>query len=180
VKSSSAGKREDGFTIFAPASSSFFCMAARSVEQITSNSPRDAAGFLVVINQNYLDPTARFARHSPKHSMGRHTDKADLLQGTLDLLILKTLTRNEMHGYEISESIQTNSEEALSIEEGALYPALHRLESRGLLSSRWDSSANNRRAKYYRLTSAGRKRLTEATEAWRRTSIAVNRILEST
>ena len=85
-----------------------------------------------------------------------------------------------MHGYEIAESIHTNSQEALSVEEGALYPALHRLESRGLLSSRWDISANNRRAKYYRLTPAGRKQLREATESWQRTSIAINRILEST
>ena len=112
--------------------------------------------------------------------MVRDNDSAALLQGTLDLLILKTLTRSEMHGYEIAESIHTNSQQALSIEEGALYPALHRLESRGLLSSRWDISANNRRAKYYRLTPAGRKQLREATESWQRTSIAVNRILEST
>jgi transcriptional regulator len=112
--------------------------------------------------------------------MVRHNDPAALLQGTLDLLILKTLTRSEMHGYEIAESIYTISEEALSVEEGALYPALHRLESRGLLSSRWDISANNRRAKYYRLTPAGRKQLREATASWQRTSIAVNRILEST
>jgi PadR family transcriptional regulator PadR len=112
--------------------------------------------------------------------MVRLNDTADLLQGTLGLLILKTLTRTEMHGYEIAESIHTNSQEALSVEEGALYPSLHRLESRGLLSSRWDTSANNRRAKYYRLTSAGRKRLREASESWHRTSIAVNRTLEST
>ena len=112
--------------------------------------------------------------------MVRDNDSAALLQGTLDLLILKTLTRREMHGYEIAESIYTNSQEALSVEEGALYPALHRLESRGLLSSRWDMSANNRRAKYYRLMAAGRKRLREASESWQRTSVAVNRILEST
>ena len=111
--------------------------------------------------------------------MVRRDETAALLQGTLDLLILKTLTRVEMHGYEIAESIHTNSQEALSVEEGALYPALHRLESRGLLSSRWDISANNRRAKYYRLTPAGRKQLREATKSWQRTSIAVNRILES-
>ena len=84
-----------------------------------------------------------------------------------------------MHGYQIAESIHSNSQEALSIEEGALYPALHRLESRGLLSSRWDISENNRRAKYYRLSSAGRKGLREASESWQRTRIAINRILES-
>src|SRR5205814_10697255 len=119
--------------------------------------------------------------HSPKYIMGMHEKKsADLLQGTLDLLILKTLTRSEKHGYEIAEAIHTASEEALSVEEGALYPALHRLELRGLLSSSWDLSANNRRAKYYRLTAAGRRQLKENTEAWRRTSTAINRILEST
>ena len=122
-----------------------------------------------------------FLRYSPKYFMGTNSDKtADLLQGTLDLLILKTLMRSEMHGYEIAESIHITSEEALSVEEGALYPALHRLELRGLLSSAWDVSANNRRAKYYKLTAAGRKQLKENTESWRRTSSAINRILEST
>ena len=113
--------------------------------------------------------------------MGIHPEKpADLLQGTLDVLILKTLTRGAMHGYEIAEWIHMSSNEALSIEEGALYPALHRLELRGLLSSQWDVSANKRRAKYYRLTAIGGKRLKETIESWRRTSAAINRILEST
>src|SRR5262245_59099303 len=118
--------------------------------------------------------------HSPNHFMGRDDKTADLLQGTLDLLILKSLTRGEMHGYEIAEWIHTTSEEALSVEEGALYPALHRMELRGLLESAWDVSANNRRAKYYKLTTAGRKRLKENTESWWRTSTAINRILEAT
>ena len=104
---------------------------------------------------------------------------ADLLQGTLDVLIVKTLQRGEMHGYEIAEWIHSVSEQALSVEEGALYPALHRLELRGLLSSVWDVSANNRRAKYYKLTAAGRKKLKESTESWKRTSTAINRILET-
>ena len=113
--------------------------------------------------------------------MGNSDDKAaDLLQGTLDLLILKALTQGEMHGYEIAEWIHATSNEALSVEEGALYPALHRLELRGLLASAWDVSANNRRAKYYKLTAAGRKQLKESTDAWRRTSAAINSILEST
>lgn len=111
--------------------------------------------------------------------MGTKDKQADLLQGTLDLLVLKTLTHGTMHGYEIAERIHAMSEEALCVEEGALYPALHRMELRGLLASTWDVSANNRRAKYYRLTAMGRRRLREATEAWRRTSTAVNRILES-
>lgn len=109
----------------------------------------------------------------------RKQQPADLLQGTLDLLILKTLARTEMHGYAIAEAIHAASDQALSVEEGALYPALHRLEVRGLLFSTWNVSANNRRAKYYRLTAAGRKQLKENTDAWRRTSTAINRILES-
>ena len=104
---------------------------------------------------------------------------ADLLQGTLELLVLRTLAVGEKHGYEIAEWIHSASAEALSVEEGALYPALHRLELRGLLSSAWDISANNRRAKYYRLTASGRRRLKENTESWRRTSAAINRVLEA-
>jgi PadR family transcriptional regulator, regulatory protein PadR len=104
---------------------------------------------------------------------------ADLLQGTLELLILRTLASGEKHGYEIAEWIHAASAEALSVEEGALYPALHRLEVRGLLASSWDVSANNRRAKYYRLTAGGRKRLKDATDAWRRASVAINRVLEA-
>jgi transcriptional regulator len=108
------------------------------------------------------------------------TDKpADLLQGTLELLVLRTLAGGEKHGYEIAEWIHSASAEALSVEEGALYPALHRLELRGLLASAWDVSANNRRAKYYRLTVSGRRRLKENTASWRRTSDAINRVLEA-
>jgi transcriptional regulator len=105
---------------------------------------------------------------------------ADILQGTLELLILRTLATGEKHGYEIADWIHASSADALQVEEGALYPALHRLELRGLLASHWDVSANNRRAKYYRLTPSGRKRLKEATESWRRTSTAINRVLEAT
>jgi PadR family transcriptional regulator PadR len=104
---------------------------------------------------------------------------ADLLQGTLDLLILRTLASGEKHGYEIADWIHAASASALSVEEGALYPALHRLELRGLLASTWDVSANNRRAKYYKLTAAGRTRLKESTESWRRASTAINRVLEA-
>ena len=105
---------------------------------------------------------------------------ADLLQGTLELLVLRTLASGEKHGYEIAEWIHAASAETLSVEEGALYPALHRLELRGLLTSAWDVSSNNRRAKYYRLTPSGRRRLRETTESWRRTSTAINRVLEAT
>jgi PadR family transcriptional regulator PadR len=105
---------------------------------------------------------------------------AELLQGTLELLILRTLASGEKHGYEIAEWIHVASADALSVEEGALYPALHRLELRGLLASTWDVSANNRRAKYYRLTATGRRRLKETTDSWRRTSAAINRVLGAT
>lgn len=115
-----------------------------------------------------------------KALMGEDQDKsAELLQGTLELLILRTLATGEKHGYEIAEWIHVASAEALSVEEGALYPALHRLELRGLLTSGWDVSANNRRAKYYRLTPSGRKRLKDVTESWRRSSNAINRVLET-
>src|SRR6187549_218913 len=111
--------------------------------------------------------------------MGDDTKPAELLQGTLELLILRTLASGEKHGYEIAEWIHAASAEALSIEEGALYPALHRLELRGLLAAEWDVSAANRRAKYYRLTATGRRRLKETTESWRRASGAVNRVLDA-
>ena len=107
------------------------------------------------------------------------SEQADILQGTLELLILRTLASGEKHGYEIAEWIHSASAEALSVEEGALYPALHRLELRGLLTAAWDTSANNRRAKYYRLTASGRKRLKDIMESWRRASSAINRVLEA-
>jgi PadR family transcriptional regulator PadR len=103
----------------------------------------------------------------------------DLLQGTLDLLILKALAKEAMHGYGVAEWIHESSQDVLRVEEGALYPALHRLELKGLLSSEWGPSDNNRRAKYYALTAAGRKRLAEETEYWRRMSGAVARLLQT-
>lgn len=103
----------------------------------------------------------------------------DLLQGTLDLLIMKALARGAMHGYGVAEWIHQTSEDVLRVEEGALYPALHRLELRGLLSSEWGVSDNNRRAKYYALTNAGRKHLAQETEFWRRMSGAVARVLQT-
>jgi len=127
-----------------------------------------------------LTPIAHLGEYSPSAIMGDEQGKpADLLQGTLELLILRTLASGEKHGYEIAEWIHAASAEALSVEEGALYPALHRLELRGLLSAEWDVSANNRRAKYYRLTAHGRRRLKEITDSWRRTSTAINRVLEA-
>jgi PadR family transcriptional regulator, regulatory protein PadR len=102
-----------------------------------------------------------------------------LLQGTLDLLILKSLARGPMHGYGVAEWIHDSSQDVLRVEEGALYPALHRLELRGLLSAEWGASENNRRAKYYALTATGRKQLVQETEYWQRMSGAVARVLQT-
>jgi PadR family transcriptional regulator PadR len=103
--------------------------------------------------------------------------KSDLLQGTLDLLILKTLEPGAMHGWGISLRIQAVSNEVLQVNQGSLYPALHRLEQQGLISSEWGASENNRQAKYYQLTRTGRKQLTEETKNWERLAEAVGRIL---
>jgi transcriptional regulator len=101
----------------------------------------------------------------------------ELLPGTLDMLVLKAVVRGPRHGYSIAEWIQQMSDDVLRVEEGALYPALHRLELRGLLSSEWGVSENNRRAKFYTLTAAGKKRLVAETEDWRRMSGALTRIM---
>ncbi len=106
-------------------------------------------------------------------------DKTDLLQGTLDLLILKTLLAAPQHGWGISQRIQQVSRDVLSVNQGSLYPALHRLERQGWMASEWGNSENNRQAKFYRLTPAGRRRLAEETENWERVSLAINRILQT-
>jgi transcriptional regulator len=103
--------------------------------------------------------------------------KSDLLQGTLDLLILRTLNAGPMHGWGISQNIQLVSGDVLQVNQGSLYPALHRLEQQGLVESTWGSSENNRQAKFYELTKAGRKQLVEETRSWERLSDAVARIL---
>ena len=116
---------------------------------------------------------------SPKILMGeKKSDSGDLLRDTLDLLILKTLSRGAMHGYGIAEYIHDISDDVLRVEEGALYPALHRLELRGWLAAEWGVSENNRRAKFYRLTPAGRRQLADETAHWARMSAAIARILE--
>lgn len=94
------------------------------------------------------------------------------------MLILRTLAQESMHGYAIAESIQQRSNDVLKVEEGALYPALHRLELRGWLSSEWGVSENNRRAKYYRLTARGRRALDAETQHWMRMAAAIARVLE--
>src|SRR6185369_7403982 len=109
----------------------------------------------------------------------RESKPGDLLQGTLDLLVLKTLARGAMHGYSIAEFIHQISEDVLQVEEGALYPALHRLELRGLLASEWGVSENNRRAKYYRLTVLGRRHLPSETAHWSRVRAAIARVMQT-
>src|SRR5918911_1796933 len=99
--------------------------------------------------------------------------QGELIPGTLDMLILKTLSRGAMHGYSIAQFIQQASREVLRVEEGALYPALHRLEVRGLLKAEWGTSDNNRRAKFYELTARGRRALEQESEFWDRVAAAV-------
>ena len=103
--------------------------------------------------------------------------KSDLLQGTLDLLILRTLNAGPMHGWGIALSIQQVTRDVLQVNQGSLYPALHRLEQQGLVAAQWGSSDNNRQAKFYELTKAGRKQLLEETRSWERLSDAVGRVL---
>jgi transcriptional regulator len=110
--------------------------------------------------------------------MGDRSPAGELLPGTLDMLILKILTRGEMHGYGIAQSIQRASDDVLHVEEGALYPALHRLEVRGWLRSSWGTSENNRRAKYYRLSALGKRELEREADYWHRVASAVTRVMQ--
>ena len=105
--------------------------------------------------------------------------QTDLLQGTLDLLVLKTLQAGPTHGWDIAQRVQQVSQEVLRIGQGSLYPALHRLELQGWISAAWGASDNNRKAKFYRLTAAGRKQLAAETETWRRFAGAVELILKT-
>src|SRR6266581_1513492 len=106
-------------------------------------------------------------------------DRLELLQGTLDLLILRTLIFGPHHGQGIARAIQQTSDEELLVEHGALYPALQRLEERGWISAKWGTSSNNRKARFYSLTAAGRKQLGKETNKWKRLAAAIGRILES-
>jgi len=105
--------------------------------------------------------------------------RTDLMQGTLELLILKTLSRDSMHGYGIAQRIHQSVDDLLKIEDGSLYPALYRMEERGWIKSEWGVSENNRRAKFYKLTRAGRKQLEVEASNWDRISRAISRILQT-
>jgi PadR family transcriptional regulator PadR len=113
----------------------------------------------------------------PDRSGAMPTPSSDVLRGTLDLLILKTLTLEPMHGWGISQRIQQFSRGALDVNQGSLYPALQRLELKGWIDAEWRATENNRRAKYYRLTAAGRRAVGAETESWRRYVTAVESIL---
>ena len=106
--------------------------------------------------------------------------KTDLLQGTLDLLVLKILALGPTHGWDISQRIQQISQDVLKVNQGSLYPSLHRLEQQGWISSEWGTSDNNRKAKFYRLTAAGRRQLAAETATWERFSGAIALILKTT
>ena len=106
-------------------------------------------------------------------------ERIELPQGTLDLLILRTLTLEPQHGWAISERIQQISSDVLRIQQGSLYPALHRLERRGWIKARWGTSENNRRAKYYELTKSGGRQLEIEQNAWKKLTMAVAQVLET-
>jgi PadR family transcriptional regulator PadR len=111
--------------------------------------------------------------------MGKRKEpvQGDMLQGTLDMLILQTLILGPAHGHTIAHAIERGSEEVLQVEHGSLYPALHRLEDRGWIASFWGTSENNRKARYYRLTPAGRRQLADETNRWDQLVRAIGRIL---
>ena len=108
-----------------------------------------------------------------------NNDSGDLIQGTLEMLVLKALQRGPQHGYAVAEWIHQTSQQLLKVEEGALYPALHRLELRGLLQAKWGVSENNRRAKFYQLTTEGNKRLNAESQRWARLSAAVAFVMQA-
>src|ERR1700704_6345188 len=112
--------------------------------------------------------------------MGIKDKEPAFLPGTLDMLVLKTLSRGAMHGYAIVQFIQQASSDVLKVEEGALYPGLHRLQVRGWLKSEWGSSDNNRRAKFYQLTALGRRELGHEADYWTRVAGAVTRVMQTT
>jgi len=111
--------------------------------------------------------------------MPKQRSNGELVQGTLEMLILRTLARGAMHGYAIAVAIEARSEDVLRVEEGSLYPALHRMELAGMLSSEWRTSETNRRAKFYKLTAAGRRELAAQYTNWNRLVLAIARVMEA-
>ena len=117
------------------------------------------------------------AESSPSRVPKKPTNRLELLQGTLDMLVLRTLQLGPAHGHTIAYAIERGSEDVLEVEHGSLYPALHRLEDRGWIASFWGTSENNRKARYYRLTPAGRKQLAVQTSRWDELVRAINRVM---
>ena len=109
----------------------------------------------------------------------KNEPNAEMLKGTLDMMVLRTLVSGDAHGHTIAKVIERTSEDVLEVEQGSLYPALHRLEDRGWVSSYWGASENNRKAKFYRLTAAGRKQLAAEESRWQAVTSAVNRVLRT-
>lgn len=105
------------------------------------------------------------------------TEKLDLLQGTLDMMVLRTLSAGQANGYEIARAIERLSDDAFAVDHGSLYPALHRLEKSGLVAAKWETSSTNRRARFYRLTPAGRKQLAAERSRWEQVVAAVTRVM---
>lgn len=139
----------------------------------TPAKTRSCGGFPLALRQETLYLPCRSER-------GIHARRIDLPQGTLDLLILRTLALGPQHGWAISERIQQISSDALRIQQGSLYPGLHRLERRGWIKARWGTSENNRRAKYYELTKSGRQQLAVEKDAWDKLTAAVAQVLRPT
>ena len=108
------------------------------------------------------------------------SDQTDVLQGTLDLLIMRTIAQQPLHGWAIAQRIQVISEDLLRVQQGSLYPALHRLEHQGWIAAEWGASENNRRARFYSLTRAGHRQLTAEVSKWERLSAGVNLVLQRT
>ena len=128
--------------------------------------------------RNYRVPVAVFALAIYKR--GDVSDQTDLIQGTLDLLIMKTIALEPMHGWAVAQRIQQISDELLRVQQGSLYPALHRLEHQGWITAEWGVSETNRRARFYSLTKAGRKQVATELSKWERLSAGVNLVLART
>jgi transcriptional regulator len=137
-----------------------------------SNSQQSSAAF--------LDCHLGHALLSHKSLMGKNDNNGELIQGTLEMLVLKALARGPLHGYAVAEWIHQSSQQVLRVEEGALYPALHRMELRGMLDAKWGASESNRRARFYQLTTEGRKRLQSESNRWARLSAAVAFVMQAT
>jgi PadR family transcriptional regulator PadR len=132
------------------------------------------------LKMTHLDILPESTYDSPRMSTKQEPDRIELLQGTLDLLILRTLLLGPVHGHALAKAIERNSEDVLQVEQGSLYPALHRLIKRGWISAEEGTSENNRRAKFYRLTPKGRRQIAVETTRWDKLARAIARILRAT